>query len=245
MIIEILKTRINNLSAQETLNKIKTVIENDGVIHHSVVNASKIVEMQKNHELRESVNESDIVNADGMAVVWASKFLGKPIKERVTGIDLMDQIVRLAYKNRYRIFFLGGREPIVKKVVNHYSNLYSEEIIAGYRNGYFSAENDKKIALQIAKSDADILFVGISSPRKEKFLYQNRELLDGVNFFMGVGGSFDVIAGYVKRAPVWMQKIGLEWLYRFIQEPQRMWRRYLIGNTRFIFLVIKEKLKMS
>ncbi|HVW58955.1 MAG TPA: WecB/TagA/CpsF family glycosyltransferase, partial [Puia sp.] len=129
----------------------------------------------------------------------------------------------------------------VRTVVEHYSNIYSPAIIAGYRNGYFSKEDEPGIARQIADSGANILFVAISSPTKENFLFQHRDVLKKVNFVMGVGGSFDVVSGLVKRAPVWMQKAGLEWLYRVYQEPRRMFKRYLVGNLKFITLVLKHR----
>jgi N-acetylglucosaminyldiphosphoundecaprenol N-acetyl-beta-D-mannosaminyltransferase len=169
--------------------------------------------------------------------------LGKPLPERVAGIDLMQNLVRLAQEKGYKIFFFGAKEEIVKAVVDKYSKEYSPEIIAGYRNGYFKKEEEKEIARQIADSGANILFVAISSPTKENFLSQNSELLKKVNFTMGVGGSFDVVAGKVKRAPEWMQKAGLEWFYRFLQEPGRMWKRYLVTNSLFIWYVIKEKFR--
>lgn len=240
--INILNTSIHNLTTQETLQIIDNTISEGKQLHHVVVNAGKIVAMQTDLQLRQSVNESDLINADGQAVVWASKVLGKPLKERVSGIDLMIHLVALAHKKNYKIFFLGAREEIVEKVVNIYSEQYSPNIIAGYRNGYFKKEEEKDIARQIADSGAQILFVAISSPTKENFLFENKELLQKVNFFMGVGGSFDVVAGKVKRAPLWMQKAGLEWFYRFAQEPKRMWKRYLVGNSKFIALVIKEAL---
>jgi N-acetylglucosaminyldiphosphoundecaprenol N-acetyl-beta-D-mannosaminyltransferase len=239
--IYILNTRIDNLSMTETLMVVGKVIEEKKQIHHVVVNAGKIVAMQKDLQLRQSVNESDLINADGQAVVWASKVLGKPLKERVAGIDLMVNLVKMAHEKKYKIFFFGAKEDIVKKVVANYSDKYSSEIIAGYRNGYFKKEEERDIAREISESGAHILFVAISSPTKENFLYENRDILSKVNFVMGVGGSFDVVAGKVKRAPFWMQKSGLEWFYRFIQEPKRMWKRYLIGNSKFIWLVIKEK----
>lgn len=237
----ILNANIDNFSMQETLAKIKESIDKKEQIHHVVVNAGKIVAMQKDLKLRKSVNESDLINADGQAVVWASKILGKPLKERVAGIDLMVNLVKKAHENNYKIFFFGAKEEVVKKVVNIYSSQYSSNIIAGYRNGYFKKEEEATIAKEISSSGANILFVAISSPTKENFLYDNKNLLKNVNFIMGVGGSFDVIAGKVKRAPMWMQKVGLEWFYRFIQEPKRMWKRYLLGNTNFILLVFKHK----
>ncbi|MFD0932001.1 WecB/TagA/CpsF family glycosyltransferase [Psychroflexus salinarum] len=239
----ILKTNIDNLTMQETLDLVDESVQSCKHIHHSVVNAGKIVLMQDDVQLRESVNNADIINADGQAVIWASKILNQPIKERVAGIDLMENLVELAHHKGYKIYCLGAEEDIVGKVVQDYKRNYSEELIAGYRNGYFSKEEEQGIAQDIANSGANMLFVAISSPKKENFLYENREVLKKVNFIMGVGGSFDVISGKTKRAPKWMQKSGLEWFYRFLQEPKRMWKRYLIGNTKFIFLTFKEKLK--
>ena len=197
--------------------------------------------MHENPELKESVTNADLINVDGQAVVWASRLLGQPLKERVAGIDLMEKLVEQAYNNHYKIFFFGAKDQVLEKMIEKYSAIYSPEIIAGYRNGYFKKEDEQEIAQQIADSKANILFVAISSPIKENFLYQNKDILKNVNFIMGVGGSFDVVAGKVKRAPKWMQFSGLEWLYRVYQEPKRMFKRYLVGNTKFIKLVIQYK----
>jgi N-acetylglucosaminyldiphosphoundecaprenol N-acetyl-beta-D-mannosaminyltransferase len=239
--IHILSTDIHNLSTQETLDAIERAIRDKKQIHHVVVNAGKIIAMQSDPELHRSVNNCDLINADGQAVVWASKFLGKPLKERVAGIDLMENLVKLAHTKKYKIYFFGAKEKVVKSVVDRYSVEFSPDIITGYRNGYFDPSEERKIAEEISNSGANILFVAISSPTKEKFLYQYKETLHKVNFIMGVGGSFDVISGKIKRAPVWMQNAGLEWFYRFIQEPKRMWKRYLLGNTKFILMVLRER----
>jgi len=243
--IKILGTEIDNLSMSETLKYIEEHIDKHQPIHHVVVNAGKIVAMQSDDKLKNDVNSADLINADGQAVVWAAKILGKTLKERVAGIDLMENLVKLAAEKKYKIFFFGAQEDIVKKVVDKYTTTYGQEIIAGYRNGYFKKEDEENIARQIVQSGADILFVAISSPTKENFLNDYKYILNQVPFIMGVGGSFDVVADKVKRAPVWMQKAGLEWFYRFLQEPRRMWKRYLIGNSKFIWLVLKEKIKKS
>lgn len=240
--IHTLNTIIDNLNMQETLQVINDTIDSGAQLHHVVINAAKMVAMQTDLKLRQSVNSCDLINADGQSVVWASRILGQPLKERVAGIDLMENLVELAYKKNYKIFFFGAKEEVVSRVVNNYKIKYSKDIIAGYRNGYFKKEDEVDIAKQISDSGADILFVAISSPTKENFLYDNKETLRGVNFIMGVGGSFDVVSGLVKRAPLWMQKIGMEWFYRFAQEPKRMWKRYLIGNIKFIWMVFKARL---
>jgi len=240
--IKILNCPIDMLTMDETVELIDNSIQEKKQLHHVVVNVAKLVYMQKDKELFESVVNSNIINADGQAAVWASKFLKTPLPERVAGIDLMQNLVKLAYEKGYKIFFLGAKEEIVEKVVEKYAEIYSPNIIAGYRNGYFDENEEKIVAKQIRDSNADILFVAISSPKKEIFLNKYKNIIN-VPFIMGVGGSFDVVAGKVKRAPIWMQKAGLEWFYRLMQEPRRMWKRYLVTNTLFIFYILKEKIK--
>ncbi len=243
--VDILGTPIDNMTMQQTLGLIENAIENKKSVSHTVVNAGKIVLMHKDSQLKESVVTADIINADGQGVVWASKFLGQPIVERVTGIDLMDNLVELAYRKKYKIFFFGAKDVVLNKVVEHYSSKYSPDIVAGSRNGYFKKSEERSIAQQIADSGAHMLFVAITSPVKENFLYENRDLLKSVNFTMGVGGSFDVIAGHVKRAPVWMQHSGLEWAYRVYQEPKRMFKRYMVGNWKFMTLVLRYRFNLA
>ena len=240
-VVQLLNTNVDNLTMQETLRKVDLAIIQKKQLHHTVVNAGKIVAMQEDMTLRKSVHEADIINADGQAVVWASKFLRKPIKERVAGVDLMGNLVDMAATNGYKIYLLGAKEEVVTRLNKIYEEKYGGNLVAGYRNGYFNEAEEAKIVDDIVQSGAQMLFVAISSPFKENFLYRHKDALRQVNFIMGVGGSFDVYAGEVKRAPVWMQKIGMEWFFRFLQEPKRMWRRYLIGNSKFIYLVIKEK----
>jgi N-acetylglucosaminyldiphosphoundecaprenol N-acetyl-beta-D-mannosaminyltransferase len=205
------------------------------------VNAGKIIQIKGDDTLKKSVEISDLINADGQSLIWASRLLGKPLKERVAGIDLMGDLVKLAHENNFKVFLFGAKEEVVKKVVNIYTEMYGKDLIAGYRNGYFNQDEEATIAKEIADSGAHMLFVAITSPFQENFMFNNKEVLKPVNFKMGVGGSFDVISGMTKRAPVWMQKNGLEWFYRFLQEPKRMWKRYLVGNSKFIFLVLKQR----
>ena len=240
--ISICNIPVDALTMQQTIALIDKAIEEHRPIHHVVINAAKVVNAQKDEALKESIVSCDIINADGQAIVWAASFLNRPLPERVAGIDLMDNLVKLAAEKKYRIFFLGAKENVVKNVVNVYTEKYGKEIIAGYRNGYFTKDDELVIAKQIAESGASILFVAMSSPKKEIFLNTYKHLIK-MPFIMGVGGSFDVVSGLVKRAPVWMQKWGLEWFYRVMQEPRRMWKRYLFGNSEFIYLVLKEKWK--
>ena len=240
MKVKLFNIEIDAISMRQTLDIVEDAVANDKHIHHTVVNAGKIVLMQEDKELEKSVNEADLINADGQAVVWASKMLGSPLPERVSGIDLMEKLVKRSFEKGYRCYFLGAEEDVVSNLITLYKKKYSNNVIAGYRNGYFKKSDEKSIAKVISQSNANILFVAITSPKKEIFLNTYKKELKNINFIMGVGGSFDVIAGKVNRAPKWMQDIGFEWLYRVIQEPRRMFMRYLVGNTKFIYLVLKE-----
>jgi N-acetylglucosaminyldiphosphoundecaprenol N-acetyl-beta-D-mannosaminyltransferase len=240
--ISFLGIPVDCLSMTETVAKVNEAIAAQRQLHHVVINAGKVVAMHDDKSLFDSVVHSDLINADGQAIVWAIRLLGNKIPERVAGIDLMHNLLQLAHEKGYRCFFLGAKEEIVGKVVEKVSATWSQDIVAGYRNGYFTKEEEPDIAARIAASGANILFVAITSPKKEQFLATYRQILDPVSFIMGVGGSFDVMAGLTKRAPLWMQQAGLEWFYRFLQEPRRMWKRYLVGNSRFILLVLKARL---
>lgn len=240
MKVDVLGIPVDAITMKETIAAIDNAIKNGLHINHVVINAGKLVLMQKDKELFNSVVSCDLINADGQSIVWAARMLGREIPERVAGADLMQNLIELSYEKKYKCFFFGAREEVVKKVVELYSQKYGDEIIAGYRNGYYSKDEEVLIARQISDSGTQLLFVAITSPKKENFLHEHRDILKNVNFTMGVGGTFDVIAGITKRAPSWMQKTGLEWFYRFLQEPSRMWKRYLFGNARFLWLVMKE-----
>ena len=238
--VKFLNILIDLISMSDTINLIEKAIVNNYQIHHTVVNAGKIVKMQSDKFLKESVNSADIINVDGQGVVWGMKLLGININERVAGIDLMERLVKKSHEKGYKCFFLGAKDDVLLKLINGYKEKYSDQIIGGYRNGYFDDKEELSVVQQINNSKSNILFVGITSPKKEVFLNKYKLELSNVNFILGVGGSFDVISGKVKRAPIWMQKNGLEWFFRFIQEPKRMWKRYFFGNIKFIWLVLKE-----
>lgn len=241
--IKIMDFYVDNLNAKETLDTIDGFIQRREMVQHVVINAGKAVLMQTDKRLSEIINQCKLINADGQAIVWASKVLNQPLKERVAGIDLMYDLIELAAQKGYRIYFFGAKEEVVKKVVGIYKEKYPTLQVAGYRNGYFSDDQNEEVVAQIRESNADILFVAFSSPKKEYWLAKYQKELN-VPFVMGVGGSFDVVAGVTKRAPKWMQRIGLEWFYRFLQEPGRMWKRYLVGNSKFIYYLMKARLHL-
>jgi len=242
-IISAFGLKIHPWSMKESLDHIEqNVIEKKIFMQHIVVNAAKIVHAQKDKELRKAINNSDLVNIDGKPVVWALKLLGHKIPEKVSGVDLFIRLLELCSEKGYRPYFLGAKKEVLDKMVEKIRIKYPDLKIAGYRDGYFTKEDESSVADEVKKSGADMLFLGITSPKKELFLDKFTEHMN-VPFSMGVGGSFDIVSGKTKRAPLWMQNWGLEWFYRFLQEPGRMWKRYLVTNTLFIVIVLKEILR--
>lgn len=222
----------------KTIEVISKRINAGKFTQHVVVNVAKLVNMRKNPELRRSVAECDIINVDGMGVVWGARLCGHDIPERVAGIDLLLQLLEVAKKESIPVYFLGARQQVIEKLVQAVKKRFPGLPVAGYHHGYFW-DNEQAVVDEIAASGARMLFVAISSPKKENFINTWKDRL-GVSFVMGVGGSFDVVAGFTRRAPLWMQKAGLEWFYRFLQEPRRMWKRYLVTNSIFAWMLVKE-----
>lgn len=208
----------------------------DRHMHIGVVNAAKVVNMRRDAALREAVLTSDLILADGIAVVWASRVLGAPLPERVAGIDLMTRLLELADRRELRVFLLGATEDVNAKVAEEVARRWPGAVVAGRRNGYYAADEEEAIARRIGASRTDLLFVAMSPPKKEIFLARWGAVMR-VPVSHGVGGAFDVVAGKVKRAPSAWQRLGLEWLYRVVQEPRRMWRRYLTTNTAFAWML--------
>jgi N-acetylglucosaminyldiphosphoundecaprenol N-acetyl-beta-D-mannosaminyltransferase len=237
--IKMLGCRMHIATMQETIDLIHCRIKSGKFTQHVVVNVAKLINMRTDEELRRSVNDCEIINIDGMGIVYGAKFLGYPVKERVTGIDLFIELVKVAEQESYPIFLLGAKEFVVEKTVKVLKLKNPKLKIAGYHHGYFW-EDEERVVNEIASSGAKLLFVAITSPKKENFINKWKENLN-IDFVMGVGGSFDVIAGEVNRAPRWMQNNGLEWFYRVLQEPRRLWKRYFITNTKFLYLILREK----
>lgn len=236
----ILNTYVNAISLDETVDEIEKIIARGVPTQHVVINASKVNLMEADPELASIVNECPLINADGASIVWAAKKLGVPLRERVTGIDLFQRLVGQASEKGYSIYLFGAKEEVVTKVKAIFEDRYPGIQIAGYRNGYFTEADEPQIVSDMAASGADMMFVAFSSPKKEYWVHKYIDQI-GTPFVMGVGGSFDVVAGVTDRAPTWMQEHGLEWFYRFIQEPGRLWKRYIIGNLKFVALTYRYK----
>lgn len=230
---------VDDVTDEEALTHIERMIHKGGSHYMVVANAAKVVAAHTDHRLKEILTEADLLTADGMSVVWASRALRHPLRCRVTGIDLFEKLVGVAWEKSWPIYLLGGTQPSIEGTVEQLKKRHPRILIAGYRNGYFEASDSGEIADAIRKSGAYLLFVGMGSPRQEKWISENLRRA-GVRFALGVGGTFDHVSGLSKRAPRWMQQIGLEWLYRLAREPRRLWRRYLIGNALFGYLIAKQ-----
>ena len=231
---------VDALTMDETLDRILELRDGGEPVQHVVLNASKVVAMSKDERLKQVIAGCPIVNADGMSVVAASRLLRRPLPERVTGIDLFLELVKRCADDGRSVYFLGAEDEVLDEMVRRFREQYPTLRIAGYRNGFW--DDDNAVVQQVCDAHADLLFLAIPSPRKEFWLGEHLPAL-GVPFAMGVGGSFDVVAGKVDRAPMWAQRSGLEWVYRVIQEPRRLWKRYLVGNTHFIWLTLKEMVR--
>lgn len=237
--IEVMGCPMDVAGMAETVERIRQAVSSDSFTQHCVINVAKLVHMRRDPELRASVSSCDIINIDGMGVVLGARFLGHPVSERVAGVDLFHELLVMSAANGFPVFLLGATDEVVSATACKMQSLHPSLVIAGMHHGYFW-NDEVAVVEKVRLSGAKLLFVAITSPRKENFINRWRDQL-GVNFVMGVGGTFDVVAGKVRRAPVLLQKSGLEWLYRMIQEPRRMWRRYLTTNVAFAVLLAQAK----
>ncbi len=236
--INLFGTHMHTLTMQETVSTINKRINNKIFTQHVVVNVAKIVNMQRDAVLRESVNSSDIINIDGMGLLWGARLFSKEVTERVSGIDLFYELLKSAQQTGKRVFLLGATPKVLGKTLINLKKQYPHLNITGVQHGYFQENEEAEIAQRIHDSGAELLFVAMSSPKKENFINRWKNHF-GVSFVMGVGGTFDIVAGKTQRAPVWMQKAGLEWFYRVMQEPTRLWKRYLYTNSKFAWMLLR------
>ncbi len=229
----------------ETISLVESFVR-DGTFHLGCgINADQIVKMNECQKFKNTIQNADIVFADGMSLLLASKLLRKSLPERIGAIDLFEALLPVAVEKRYKIFFLGTKENILKKAVDYYRDRYPGLRISGFNNGYWSSHEEEIVISKINGCTPDILFLGISSPKKEEFIENNRKKFQSISFALGVGGSFDIHAGEYTRAPIWMRKICLEWFWRLLQEPKRMFLRYTTNNLKFLYLLLKDILKSS
>jgi N-acetylglucosaminyldiphosphoundecaprenol N-acetyl-beta-D-mannosaminyltransferase len=210
-------------------------------VPHTVmtVNGAILCMMRKDDELAEACRRGDLIVADGMSVVWTSWLAGVPLPERVAGADLMARLLQVASERGLTVYLLGARPEVVQALVRVCARDYPGLTVAGARDGYFGPAEHEKIVEDIRQAAPHMLFIGTPSPFKETFCERHRERL-GVPVMLGVGGTFDVLTGYVRRAPASLQRLGLEWSWRLLMEPRKMWKRYLTTNSEYLWRAVPE-----
>lgn len=236
--VKILDVGVDNITMDDAIRRIDEFLQEGGNHIICTPNAEIMMTSHKDDELKGILNEAQMVVADGAGVVLASKILGNPLKQRIAGYDLVQRIFSTNWDKKIRIFLLGGAPLVAKKAIDKYKDLEYVEFV-GDNDGYFKEDEENDIIERINKLDVDVLLVGLGAPKQEKWIYRNRDRLN-VKVSIGVGGSFDVMAGEVKRAPKFFQEHGLEWLYRLYKQPKRFIR--MLSLPRFVLLVLYKRL---
>ena len=241
--VDLFGITLHNVTMREALNAIRQFVEGGGKHFVTTPNVDHIVRLRKDPEFRDAYRKASLVLADGMPVLWASRLLGRPLKERVAGSDLLVPVCQLAEEKGYSVYFLGGENGVAEKAIARLKQNFPSLRVAGHYAPPFGFENDakenQKIVRQINQVNPDFLFVALGAPKQEKWTARYLSELH-VKVALCVGASVDFIAGVAKRAPRWMREMGLEWFWRLIQEPGRLWRRYLVQDAAFFVLFFDE-----
>jgi len=237
-------TEINNISLRMAIETIATFIAERTPQYVVTPNVDHIVSLQDDQQFKEVYRNAALVLCDSMPLLWASRILGTPLKEKISGSDLFPRVCEIASKRGWRLFFLGGREGAAAKAAVILQERYPGLQVVGTYCPPFGFEHDekenRKIVEMIKATKLDIIFVGLGAPKQEKWIYQYKDQYQ-VPVSIGIGASFEFVSGMVKRAPVWMQKVGLEWFWRLMMEPRRLWRRYLLRDISFLGLLMRQK----
>jgi len=231
---------VDNLTSEQLLEKIDYFVNHGIKCQIVALNANKLWQAQRDPKLRDILLQAELVIPE-YAIVWGARILGTPLVEHVGGIMLMRRILEVASKKKYKLYFLGARPYIVETMVRRLKSEMPTLTISGWHHGYFDSKDE--IIAQINKSGPDILFVAMGTPKQEYFIRDNFEILD-VPIMMGVGGSFDVFAGLRKETPSFLRH-GFEWIYRMVQDPWRLGKRYARTNPWFVYQVFRQKIRLS
>ena len=235
---------LDALTMDQTVDRCMEAVRDGRQLEIGVVNAAKLVNMRRDHRLAEAVAGCDLVLADGQAVVWAGRVLRAPLPERVAGIDLFLRLLAEAETAGIPVYFLGARQQVLEEMLRRVADRFPGLKVAGSRNGYFDDAQQEEIAGAIADSGAQLLFLGMTSPKKEIFTAAYGERT-GAPVGHGFGCPFETLSGATRRAPASWQRWGLEWLYRALQEPRRLGRRYLTTNAAFLLMTAREFIRLS
>lgn len=236
--VEILGVKVDAVTMAQAVERVVNLIDEKKSSLVATANAEMLLRATHDDELKNILNAADLVVPDGAGTVWAARHLGKSMPERVAGFDLVQELMKIAPAHDFKFFLFGAAPGIADKAKAKAESLYPGIKIVGTRNGYFKADDEQEIISLIKSSRADILLAALGVPKQEKWLFKYKDELN-IPVSIGVGGTFDVMAGVVKRAPLWMQKACLEWLFRAMLQPSRAGR--LIALPKFVWKVHKQK----
>jgi N-acetylglucosaminyldiphosphoundecaprenol N-acetyl-beta-D-mannosaminyltransferase len=240
--VDFLGVGLDPVTLDESVEIVERLIRNGCRGEHGCISPTTLMRARDQPVYLDAISGFSLLTADGQSVVWASRWLGSPVPERVAGVDLMMALLPVAAREGYGVYLLGATPDVLRDAESAIVRSYPGIRIDGRRDGYFRDSEEVDVVADIAGSGAKLLFIAMPTPQKEYFVARHREELN-VAFALGVGGTFDILAGRTKRAPRWMQRLALEWVFRVAQEPRRLARRYVVGNTRFIFLLTKTLLE--
>jgi len=240
--VELFGCPFDTLGMQSTIDQCMAWCAEPRAAHTVVtMNAALLCTIRRDDELRKACRGGDLIVADGVPVLWTSRLGGTPLPERVAGVDLTAKLLAEGSARGLSVYFLGARKQVLEDLVRLCASQYPGLKVVGWRDGYFGPADHESIVAEIARLQPHMLFVGMPSPFKEIWIERHREAL-GVPVMAGVGGTFDVLTGHVRRAPRLLQSIGMEWFWRLAMEPRKMWKRYLRTNTEFLALAMREVL---
>ncbi|MBQ0831294.1 WecB/TagA/CpsF family glycosyltransferase [Marinobacter sp.] len=239
--VKIFGVEVSRCNLSQTSNIIFNHLESgNGPYLREDLNAHKVNLMEDDPKIYEIIRSSDMINADGASLIFAALALKRVVLPRVTGCDLFSHLLRHSSSKKRRAYFIGATDFVLSELLAYISSEFGSEVVAGAHNGYFDECEEKNIFRDISRVKPDFIFIGMPSPQKEFIAQRLRESIHDTVVIMGVGGSFDVLSGHVKRAPIFVQKVGMEWLYRIYQEPKRLWKRYFFGNLTFVKRVLSD-----
>lgn len=241
--VELFGIQFNNFDFEDFAGYLRQTIQDGDPKYVMTCNVDHLINVNKDDHFRHIYQEADAVLADGMPIVWASRLIGRPLKQKVSGSDLLPELGYEMERRRYRLFFLGAAEGVAEAAkCNLLEQFPALHIVGCYSPSYGfenNEEENRRIVALLKEAKPDIVLVGVGSPKQEKWIYRYyREYQAPVS--IGIGATFDFLAGRVRRAPRWMQRTGTEWIWRLMQEPGRLWKRYLIEDVKFLRLLIRE-----
>lgn len=230
---------VDSLDIPDAVSRVGRFVKESGLHHIVAINANKLWLADRAKGLRRIMRQAELVIPE-YAVVWACRVLGKPLKGHVGGIMLLKALLPWLEREQIPVFFLGAKAPVLEQMKARLGSEHPRLVVAGMRSGYFEASQNEEIVGEINRSGAAILFVALGTPRQELWIEEHRHDL-AVRVAMGVGGSFDVLAGTKKDAPQWVRHGG-EWLYRLAQDPKNLWKRYMTTSPWFVYRVLRERM---